>query len=795
MALPLVLHAAEVDGQTAATSVALVPAAGPDGGQIDDLTIHPSTGRVVALSATGLYGFEDDSRAWSPLVVRAVSDPASPAIPGWPPPAPRSSGPSPQLRPRSLWMAGRDAITLTPRGELWRAALPDGLWTAADPDQEPTPAESSTGPTELTTNAEGATWLLCAMAAGGPDGASRSSRLYRRSPDGTGWTSSDVPGRASLVSMANGHRGASWRRTTALEPMGAGRWTTRIDRFVYPDEALRTELDWAGILKRSARLHEGCAGAEAMLWTRTSSGEGEPPALVAVGPQSVCVSTDGGTYFTVRPGPWVRPAPGRVLGAIAIAAAFPLQEAQAGFRVLIGTAPAVDLQAEPGRVFGGRLFMSDSAGERWQEVTPDIEGPGAFVDLEARLSDGGTAQVWLLTARRGVYASARGGHGFVRTSTGLNAQSIFALFMDVYREESMWAASPTGLYKYDGGWTREVLAQVMSFGVARDSHQMWAGTTTGHLLHRPDDGGFEHELIGERPGAPDGALDDEAAATRVVVAVVPTGRNEMGEVGYAAIDGEGIWRREASGQWSLLPPPPTPNREPALAVAAPTESGADGLLMFVRGGEPASIAEAWRYTELEGWAGVALPDGLAPSAALWHAGSLWLASRTGGVYQGLVLKGRFEATAIWRRDIACAALAPSGRAQVLCGRGEGVADGADGVDGAVSLGSVLRYPLEDSEAPETVALTAINPRGRQFGPPVALAATVNEIGEQLWVTPGLGVYTTPQALEPLLPAEEEESALSWVPWVQLGLGLALAGFLVIGILIIRREILRTRVET
>ncbi len=607
----------------------------------------------------------------------------------------------------------------------------------------------------------------------------RRTLLLRRTAAGA-WSQTSYDGANDLLRVASESAAASWRSGPTPPPRLDGDTSYYIDAFRRAEAPDEKPLDWRATLRRlPANTRAACRGAVAMLEVDPPEGN---PALLAVGPRALCRSTNKGVTFTPIDAPLTTPDyAGTPPGDLSAALAFPHADAASGVRLLIALHPVHNPLAQQGRITASRLFLSDDLGRTWQDVTPDIEGPGAFLDLEATRDPAGQVHVWLLTARRGLYRSTQAGLGFVRQSQGLEAAPLYALAQDPRYPDIIWAASPTGIYRFGGLWTRETPQPARSVASRLDPWQLWIGTWYGQLRRRTPDGPFLDEPIAPPPPADPTqptppptsrlrALHPELPprltatpdALRPVTHVLPAGAAQDAEAGFVHIEGEGLWTRRPDGAWDHLPDPFPPEAQEVdlLAITpliAPPER--PGLLLFTQRHDGSRYrVEAWRWHPDGAWTTLALPEDLLPSAAIEIDGALWIANATGGLLLASIQGDALKIRRTDLPDLPCAALARGPDRSVLC-----AAPPPPGSRDALLTFARVNPSPADNIAPHP--LTAPNPYQRPRLRPLSIAASRNVVGDHLWVTAGLGAYASPLALTPILPPEPSQPWYKSVPWI------------------------------
>ncbi len=811
----------------------LVDALGPWAGLVYDVTYGPGDGGLdaFALTATGIYRYRTDEARWELQLLAPMPAPDAPLpftvdmvhlVDGS-----RAHEGFYDPQSVSLLVTAREFIVATDDGGVFRATRGGGPWTADRP-----PKETAFGPSERRTPVRLSVapgrpeidQLFLLRSDPDPKGGPEMSRLWQTDSTGSSksavesgtngskpgkWRAQDWPGRAVLIQTAEGGGGASWRDHGLTSRTAAD---VQVDRFLRVrltgDGSTRlTEIEWASLLGASSKaVREGCGGATGMLEAVTSAGYDEPPLMVALGPRSVCVSTDGGSLFTVRGGLFDREGSLERVGDAISALAFAHKPASSGVRILVGTDEVFNPEGPAGRAFGGRLFMSDDAGATWQDVTPEIEGPGAFLGLAAGPPIKGERVVWLLTARRGLYRSRGDGLGFALASQGISAQPVHALAADPVFSGDVWAASPTGLYKYGSTWTRVDITSTRSLGTwpanAQHTGQWWAGTYRGSVIVRGRGGRTEkHELAPRDPAAPPIDLTTTigelprpvplAAGVRPIILVVPTGLEGLEDAGYAVEQDAGIWRL-SKGAWSLVPPPiEGPIRIQAM-IPAPLNERHHGALMFTAesvGGS--TVGVAWLHDPASGWQRALLPGGDVAQAAALAGGRVWLSTVTGLLMTVKTQGGKIEFEAPIEGEHHCGLLVSRIDDQLVCLQPPAISGGrGPGLKGVLARAWVA--PLEDLRPGAGLGaraarwrLEAVNPIGAAFDAPVsATSSHLKDVGEHLWITPGIGVFARPVALDAVLPPEVdkdgEPSLSAWVAPVAIVAALVLVALMAVG---------------
>ena len=657
------------------------------------------------------------------------------------------------------------------------------------------------------------------------------SRLWQKDSSARRWASQDWEGRTVLVREGRGV-GPTWRYEGMTPETKAG---VQVDRFLRPrwtqGESLRfQEIEWAKLLGASSdALSERCGGATGMMEATTSAGFEEPPIMIAVGPRTLCVSTDGGTRFSVRDGLLKTEGSLEKIGDLISAVAFPFEKAPAGVRMLVGTDEIFNPEAPTGRAFGGRLFLSDDAGQSWRDVTPDIEGPGAFIGLAAgpRRED---RAVWLLTARRGLYKGEEG-LGFSRASTGISSHPIHALAADPIFTKDVWAASPTGLYKRSGTWARTDVVSTRSLGTWPANEvqkgQLWVGTYRGSVLVRHQSGRSSKEHLPEIP--PDEAMEitttrgslprpvTMATGVRPVIMVVPTGLDaDQRDLGYAIERDAGLFIREPAPlelvaakdpsveeggmRWRHLPVPmPAPVNVQAM-VAAPLGDHRFGALVFVtEARSDGAVGVAWLHDPTTGWTRADLPDrGVAKDAVLTPQG-VWLSTMTGKLMPVETRGGRITFKTPLKGENFCDLLTMRMDKKLACVSSPLIGGpGKPGVKTARPIARATVIPLEALEPGadlgdrvERWLYEAANPLGQSFPEPLTVTFShIEDVGEHAWISTGLAVYTRPVAFDGVLPPELSEgspSAVLWVAPLVIAAAVIAAGFFVLAWLRRRRS--------
>lgn len=768
-----------VPSYAAADSLDLRQAFGPDGGLVYDITYGPGEGGTwipFALTEVGVYAFHAPSGLWKQLPVRPPQDRLASPVP-YRVDFAHLAADGGLYRPRDLTLlvTANHVFVMAQDGRLHRAPRSGGSWEPFSP-----PATTALGDVPWSrasrwSVAAGRTDIdqVFALRADGKDGP-ETSRLWRfDKPSGT-WVHQDMPGRAVLAANPRARTAGRWRQTGLTVGLAEGADRYQVDAFLRlrltGDDSTRfREIAWRNQLRaRDAEVRRECARATGII--EAATGLDEPPVLFALGRRTLCVSTDGGSRFEIRS----LPGSDERTGDLAAAVAFPLADAPAGVRLLVGTDVAFDVDGPKSRAFGGRLYLSDDAGVSWMDATPDIDGPGGFLGLAAGPGEDGT-EVWLTTGRRGVYRG-KNGLGFNRTSRGLNANPIHALVRDPNQPFDLLAASPTGLYDWSGDtWDRASTMATRSLGAAPNAEehngQLWAGTYWGILRWRNRFGRWDDDRLPPRAKgatiqdirAEHGRLPNPipiAGEMRPISMVAPAGIDAQGrDRGYLLVDGEGVFLREYDGTWRALPlPVPPPIRFVGLA-AAPLPDGTSGVLALTRRSSPEGfLGAAWLHRGGDAdWERIELPPGAAPQAAQTGADRVWIATVARGLHVAYTKEATPKISHV--ADIPCEILTDLPSGEVACITREETAEaGPPSLREARSLGKVM-FPGTDPRPAQR--LLAANPRGRNFPAPVAVAFTENRLGVWPWVSPGIAVYTHETAIEPLLPAQEEQEPADW----------------------------------
>lgn len=788
----------------------LVPAQGPDGGAIHAMTWGSSVDGIdpFVLTDAGVYRFDFNDNLWRHQVVRPSYDTLDGGLPLTVDPVHAIEGLGSYQgfygpQDVQLLVSSRYFFILNQRGELYRA-LRGGLgrWTRLPrklPDEIGLPS-GITGGTPLRLSAvlgrsdNDQIFVLTAQPGKG-DNPQESSLLWSLEGDAEAWGVQPWPGRSVLVQTGRSTVGAVWRFHGLTPSLKVGEERYQVARFlrirVAPQGQTRfQEIDWVALMRLASReVRQGCRDATGMLESQTTAGDGEPPVLVAVGARTLCVSTDGGASFQVRDG-LLRPSqPRDRIGDIISAVAFAHSQAPAGVRLLVGTDGLFNPVAPASRANGGRLFMSDNAGVSWQEVTPDIESGGGVLGLSAGPSNDART-VWLHSARRGLYRGVEG-IGFSRSNQGIEAMPIHALAADPFDQDKVWAASPYGLYSSGGAWTRSQVTATRSLGrwPANKTHrgQLWAGTYWGVVLLKEQGGGMTPEKLPPLSDTDPAPLPLEvvkgtlprsvpnATGVRPVALVTPTGLDErQGDTGYALEVGEqaGVHRR-SGGAWERLPPPTRTRRETLKIyglVAAPLAQRPYGAALLgtetLKDGEVRGVV--WLHRPESGWVAVPTPRGDVPVAALRAGDKLWVVTNTGQLAPLLSAQATPTFGAPVDGEHLCRGLGLRADGLMACMMApEGVRvsdDDKTPVNKARPIARALLMPpgalRSEMALPgerQRWRYLAPNPLGASFGELHAWTYShIDKIGEQLWISPGLGVYTRPPALTKKLPYVPED---------------------------------------
>lgn len=762
----------------AAEETVLLEAEGPWGGLIHGLTYGPHEGKdaLFALTSVGVFRFDAEASLWKQENVLSRNAPA-PVMP-FLLHHDHLEGREGLYRPGHVsWSVGEDALFLKNQANvLYRAERGGAGWQLFDPLEKGRPVSLASFAGR---EGGGAFWLQ------GADEAEGKSALWSWSPSAKAWSSREMAGRAVLASEGSATRGAAWTEPPSMVPLeGAGSLVTSFVR-VRGGEA--KVFPWADRLQKSVEVvRRGCRDALGLL--DPGGGSGESSVLVAIGERTLCVSADGGEAFFPRRDFL------SLEDKISSAVAFVWPEAPLGVRILVGTRARLDQENPTKRARGGRLFLSDDGGETWEDATPDIEAPGGVISLVAGSGDEGT-EVWMLTGRQGAFRSRVGGRGFRRESGGIGAVPIFDMVKDPNIQDEVWAATPVGLYNFGSSWKRAGVMATRSLGAepASSGHlgQLWAGSGFGVVSWRNQRGSWVDEKLPPRDFGEfqdlrwaRGASHMVQGEGRPVSAVSPGGFDASGDMGYALVDGEGLWRR-SGGSWR---PVRFPGRgEGTLRVlemlSLPLESGEMGIVVVVSGDKRASL---WLHDPTRGWSSMRLPAKKSPVAAVKVGKKLWVSSVSGQVFEvgerqgqlflGNVLGGNYPCRRmLLRRDrsVECFLFSETSEA------------GEVGFLPKRALMESVNFPLallngrEDASGLPRRVWAARNPRGRNFAHPRGLAWSVNDVGEHLWVSPRYGAFAEEQALVPELPYEikEEQPAFDEsVRWVVIGVVVCLIVF-------------------
>jgi hypothetical protein len=774
-----------------AESLQLEQAHGPYDGLIYDVTFGPvdeGNPAAFALSETGVYEYDETERVWSRLPILAPEDALLPATP-FRVDAAHLVGDPGLYQPRdvTLMVTASSVFVHTQVGRMFTAPRAGGPWTEITPPDttgvgaRPWQRASRISVTQDTT-AKDRVFVLRADEMN----QTEASRLWQFDPV-NGWTHQDLPNRAVFTNAPGHQRFPRWRQAPLTLAVQNGDQRHQVENFIrllsFSTEPRFHTLPWRSNLDSyDADTGTHCARATGMM--ETATGFDKPPVLFAIGRGVLCASTDGGGTFEAR----LLPGNPASTGAMASAVAFPLKEAAAGVRILVGTNARFDPDAPKSRAFGGKLFVSDDAGETWLDATPDIDAPGGFLSLAAAPIEDGEVWVVLLTGRRGVYQGING-LGFTRASRGLNATPVHALARDPKLAEVVFAASPTGLYLFKAsGWVRVTPSATRSLAAMRpgdsDSGLLWIGTYWGSVKRRTQGGRWKHEPLPARRQAK--ALDIRATTgtlpvpiplapgLRPVSIVTPVDIDSDGrERGYAFIDGEGIFARDGSGKWTFVPSPLPPPFQVAALVAAPLSQGEKGAVLFTRKSTPDGVhGGAYLHHPTSGWSKISLAKDIAPHTAWAGKDRVWMSAVGRGLFE-VYTKGEPPKVS-HVDDTSCEVLTdtPDGALACITAGPAGAVLTTGNLGTLVYAGTVPQVRME---------LLAINPSGRKFAGPRAAALTRNQLGTWPWVTPGIGVYAPAYAMRPVLPASSAGGVnpLSWV-WTSLCALLAISALVGVG---------------
>ncbi|MEL6179747.1 MAG: sialidase family protein, partial [Myxococcota bacterium] len=482
---------------------------GPTGGMVVDLTYGMGDEPALyGLTEVGVFRYDRERRFWERTPILAPEDPTLPIVPMRVDMA-HLIGERELYPPMSveLHVEAQHAYLLTEQNNVFRAPLKGGSWVAMSPPNDTVagrvPFEAASR-VSMAIGPDQTASMVLLRSDPELSRAQEQSRLWWVKSGRQRWQSTDLAGRSTLIRTSRPTGiGASWRYEGLMTSIAFGKGRYQVQRFVHLIEEMGKlsfdTLAWASLLDNSgSEIREGCWDATGMMEVTTWAGEGEPPVLIAIGARTLCVSTDGGLTFAVRDTHLDPTRPREVIGHMASATAFAHRDAQAGVRLIVGTQAVLNPAGPKTRADGGRLFMSDDAGRTWTDITPDIDAPGGFVDLESYAIDsaqGGT-EVWLLTERRGVYLSTTAGMGFDQANVALSAQPIHGIATDPTAIDQILAAGPTGTFKSStNGWSQTLLLPARSIAsvpaTPDDQGQVWIGSYWGQVQVRHQLTGFE----------------------------------------------------------------------------------------------------------------------------------------------------------------------------------------------------------------------------------------------------------------------------------------------------------------
>ncbi len=817
------LDPAQPQGSSKLQSDPLVSAEGPWAGLVYDMTYGPGRNGQdpFVLTESGIYRYDPSDRAWIHQVVLPPETPLARMPPFIVDPVHAIDGLSAYQgfygpQDVKLLVSARAFFVINQRGEVFKAVRGGGSWKLLDRTKTEGALKGSQRRLSAALGRMDVDQLFMLDARRSAEGT-ESSQIWRRDSDKDAWLLQDWPERSVLINTGRAATGVSWRYTGLTPSIKEGEDRYQVSRFLRlrlaPGQNVRfQEIDWAAYLRSEReQVRKGCRGATGMLEAQTPAGDGEPPLMVAIGPRTLCVSSDGGASFAVRDGLMRGATPRDKIGDLISAVAFAHKDARSGVRILVGTDGVFNVESPGSRAYAGRLFLSDDAGVSWQDVTPEIEAPGGFIGLSAgpSLQD---RPVWLLTARRGLYKSV-GGLGFTRVSTGIEATLVHAIAPDPVTPADVWVASPYGLFKRGSNWVRDKVTATRSVAsrYATNKHlgQLWVGTYWGVVLVKGQGSGLEAENLPPVPEGGQRPLPIEvtqgnferpvpvATGIRPVAMVVPAGFDEnMQDTGYAIEEGElaAIHRREG-GRWVRLERPSQAPLRINDMIAVPVTAGSFGALVLgteMRGSEKVK-GKVWLHVPGKGWLKAEVPGGDVPVAAVALRDRVWISTTTGALLPlaitdtkmvfGKPISSRHQCLSLTlRRDNKVSCLMP----------------GHDGVSDGVEPSVKKRRPIAKALIMSVDALKpgkrlpadqierwryeAPNPLGRPFGEPLAAAfSSVTAVGEHMWISTGLGIYTRPAALSGQLPPEIEvaDDGPSWVMPLVLTIIVAIGGIFVL----------------
>ena len=306
------------------------------------------------------------------------------------------------------------------------------------------------------------------------------------------------------------------------------------------------------------------------------------------------------------------------------------------------------------------------------------------------------------------------------------------------------------------------------------------------------------------------------SGVRPIVLVVPAGiDSKERDFGYAVERDGGIFRREEAPAdlvdgkspdvlpdkmfWRSLELPMSSPINIQAMVAAPLGENRFGALVFVtESSKEGVVGVAWLHDPSRNWIRAELPEGTVVKAAVRTPKGVWISTLEGKLMPVSTGGGRIAFGRAVQSQTFCDLLSLRQDESLACVSRPllgGRTNASVKKERPIARGTIIPLSILEPGADIEQKVTrwrfeAPNPLGQPFAEPITATFNhIKDVGEHVWISTGVGVYSRPVALDGVLPAKVEEgsrSVVNCVPPMILSLALIVSGFLLLSWLRRRR---------